>query len=474
LLLSFAVISTHAAAQTPSETHAVNPSNPAIDKVETSTPVTTVKTVPTPKLKLKTGVVGTDPKNIHDPPDILSAEKTISSAKKVKTENASQTTIEKVLPPTKTVKIDSEITQNTSENISAEEEHKTQPEANPTIIIPSSKKTSNDEHKKAKTKATKPPSIQGDILKVSLNYGAHEKLLKSCHGRIENIEAKISGTNFSSDSVHYIIPKKAWPHKTKDSDAIKLVFDGDDAFSPARCQTMSPTSATLTAKGLRKILRSNTPHLSLEPPRPLFVAYVNLQSGKIKSSIGRWREALETVNDIYRQGYADKIWSDGIIVTSGKDGIQLLHTPNANFSDEIITKTQSIALSRDLSRRDGEAVLPRNTVTTLSQHYTADGKNALLYISDEFSSCRDLTSNFFGGEDMPFAHKGFIFALADNSSESGSVTLDETGLLSTCASMEDRHVMGFNLYERVVNLDWGTALRQAAIMLKDTKAYKNK
>ena len=334
-------------------------------------------------------------------------------------------------------------------------------------------KTAKDIAANDPLKKIKPTLIEGDRLKVSLNYGHYEKLLRSCHGRIENVTAKISGSTFTSNYDHYIIPKNAWPRRTKDSDEVKIVFDGDDAFSPAQCKASSPTSATLTAKALRKTLKSDAPHMFLEPPQPLFIAYINLQSGKIKSSIGRWRETLDAVNDIYQEGYAEKAWSDGVIITSHKNGIEVLHTPNANFSAEILTKTQSIALSRALSRSEAEAVLPQDILATLSKDFAANGKNALLYISDEFTSCRDLSSNFFIGDDMPFAHKGFIFALADNSMDSGSINVNESSLLNTCSSLEGRHVVGFNLYERLANLDWGTALRQATNMLKETKTYKN-
>jgi len=466
-LVSFAAFNLPAAAQTPTmPTPAKQSTLEHLDQVDAGPSEAKIKSVPIPQLKTQ------PPKSIQE-----TDEGTEQTAKEINPISAAKT--ERDSASASFVQPSKAREQNEAAPIVAAEREKhiislESKKTGPLSIqseAPESDKAPDKKIQKTSPVTRGPATSQSNKLSVSLNYGNYEKLLKSCHGRIENLTEKVSGARFSSDSGYYILPKDAWPPKTKDSDEIKLVFDGDDAFSPARCQLMSTSSDSLSAKELRELLVSDKPQISLAPPRPLFVAYINLQSGKIKNSIGRWRETLDAANDVYQQGYENKVWSDGIIVTSLKDGVEILHTPNANFSDSILTKTQSISLSRDLALDEAEAVIPRDIVTRLTEDYAGNGDNALLYISDEFPSCRDLATNFFVGGDMPFRHTGFIFALADNSASSGTISLDGASLLSECTSLEGRNVMTFNLYERVLNLDWGAALRQATKKLKETKTF---
>ena len=170
--------------------------------------------------------------------------------------------------------------------------------------------------------------------------------MQTCRGRIENTTSNSAGEILHYNDSSHFVAEDSWPSDLSNSDLVKLSFSNGTEYGGDKCFNFESASEDMTIENMKGILEDDNSEILLNPPAPLFVAYVSLDSDEVRSSVARWRETLDFINSVYSEGYARQSWSDGIIITRAKSSeAKLLHIPLGNFGEELASKTHIISVS---------------------------------------------------------------------------------------------------------------------------------
>ena len=305
--------------------------------------------------------------------------------------------------------------------------------------------------------------------KAIIKYPGFDKPLTSCRAVLVNETQTTRGKPFLVEQNNQTFnpdEETMWPEGTLKTDSVRIDFSTAIPYSEADCQKYKLTSADYEAQTLYALLSGEDPIIDVTPNHEIFVAFVNLQSERVHRSVARWRETLGMVNEIYRTGVASEKWSDGIILGVDENGKLIsFHISTGNFSDRILTQSGIIDLAGDLSLMPQRGFSADSILSEINTVYSPNGHGSVLYVSDQFPSCRAALRSIKTAAFDENRNMFFVLAVSDTSIKTGASTLMRFNKISACNSGTDKNsgtdIVAFDLFERAANLDWANALEQA-------------
>ncbi len=303
-------------------------------------------------------------------------------------------------------------------------------------------------------------------LKAIINYKGFSKPITTCRAQILNVSQGTTGSLFEIEGNIHLSNSDAIPPGSSHKDKVKINFSNPLPYGSSSCQKHNLETEEYPLEDLISLLKDSDFAFTVEPNNTLFIAYVNMQSEKIHRSIARWRETLDITNSIYKTGVSSKKWTDGILIGPDKDGkISPIFMPLGNFPAEIMTSSNLLEIATELSTQPRQSFTRNPSLNQISERYNAGDKTAILFISDEYPSCRSAVKSIQASGMTNDQTTFFILPMSDTSNDTGAIKLSSSKKIFRCEVGKEasfnNNIVAFDLFERSENLDWKNAMKQA-------------